>query len=245
MWIRHFVFLIGCFFITSSSFASEKKQDITNQAAYKAFQEIFEKIETDYVEAPNRREMLDAAFAGILSSLDPHSTYLKDEDLDDMMNFAKGEFGGIGVEILPEGNFIKIISPIDDLAAHKAGIQAGDYIIGVNEDSVAVLGHSKAVKNLRGEPGTKVKVTIFREGEAKPRDFELVREIVKLKSVKVKRDNDIAYIRLFTFNENTTIDLKKEMKDALEQSKNPIKGIILDLRNNPGGLWEQIGRAHV
>ncbi|MEY3196787.1 MAG: Carboxyl-terminal protease [Pseudomonadota bacterium] len=239
MWIRHFVFLIGCFFITSSSFASEKKQDITNQAAYKAFQEIFEKIETDYVEAPNRREMLDAAFAGILSSLDPHSTYLKDEDLDDMMNFAKGEFGGIGVEILPEGNFIKIISPIDDLAAHKAGIQAGDYIIGVNEDSVAVLGHSKAVKNLRGEPGTKVKVTIFREGEAKPRDFELVREIVKLKSVKVKRDNDIAYIRLFTFNENTTIDLKKEMKDALEQSKNPIKGIILDLRNNPGGLWEQ------
>ena len=210
-----------------------------NSAEYKEFQRIFEKVQKDYVKEPKKQEMLDAAISGMLSSLDPHSMYFKDEDFDDFVNFAKGEFGGIGVEIIYEGNFIKIISPIDDLAAHKAGIQAGDYIIAVNGESVASTGQNKAIRNLRGDPGTKVKITVFRDGENKPREYELVRELVKLKPVKNNRDGDVAYIRVVTFNEHTTVELTKAMKSVLEKSKNPLKGIILDLRNNPGGILEQ------
>jgi carboxyl-terminal processing protease len=217
--------------------ADDSKQN--NSAEYKEFQRVFEKIQHDYVKVPNKQEMTDAAIAGMLSSLDPHSMYFKDEDFDDFVNQVKGEFGGIGVEIMYEGNFIKIISPIDDLAAYKAGIQAGDYIIAVNGDSVAAIGQNKAVRNLRGDPGTKVKVTIFRDGENKPREFELVRELVQLKPVKSSRDGDIAYIRIVTFNEQTIVELTKAMKSILEKSKNPIKGIILDVRNNPGGILEQ------
>lgn len=225
--------------LTLSSFYSYSDEPIDNKAQYKEFQKVFEKIQRDYVVDPKKQEMLDAALAGMLSSLDPHSMYFKDEDFDDFVNHTKGEFGGIGVEIIYEGNFIKIISPIDDLAAAKAGIQAGDYIIAVNGDSVATIGQNKAIRNLRGEPGTKVKVTIFRDGENKPREFELIRELVKLKPVKSNRDGDIAYLRVVTFNEHTIVELKKAMKTVLEKSKTPIKGIILDVRNNPGGIFEQ------
>lgn len=223
--------------ITPCAYAIDTKPN--NSAEYKEFQRIFEKVQKDYVKEPNKKEMVDAAIAGMLSSLDPHSMYFKDEDFDDFVNFTKGEFGGIGVEIIYEGNFIKIISPIDDLAAHKAGMQAGDYIIAVNGESVASTGQNKAVRNLRGDPGTKVKVTVFRDGENKPREYELVRELVKLKPVKNNRDGDVAYIRIVTFNEHTTVELMKAMKAVLEKSKNPLKGIILDLRNNPGGILEQ------
>ncbi len=230
--------LIACMmFCAPLSYGAEDKPN--NSAEYKEFQRIFEKVQKDYVKEPKKQEMLDAAIAGMLSSLDPHSMYFKDEDFDDFVNQTKGEFGGIGVEITYEGNFIKIISPIDDLAAYKAGIQAGDFIIAVNGDSVATIGQNKAVRNLRGDPGTKVKVTVFRDGENKPREYELVRELVQLKPVKSSRDGDVAYIRVVTFNEQTIVELTKAMKSVLEKSKEPIKGIILDLRNNPGGILEQ------
>lgn len=219
------------------SYATEDKPN--NSMEYKEFHRVFEKIQKDYVKEPNKKEMTDAAIAGMLSSLDPHSMYFKDEDFDDFVNQVKGEFGGIGVEIMYEGSFIKIISPIDDLAAYKAGIQAGDYIIAVNGESVATTGQNKAIRNLRGDPGTKVKITVFRDGENKPREFELVRELVQLKPVKNSRDGDIAYIRIVTFNEQTVVELTKAMKSVLEKSKHPIKGIILDVRNNPGGILEQ------
>ena len=232
------VYMIVC---APLSYALDEKSEHkpNNSAEYKEFQRIFEKVQKDYVKEPKKQEMLDAAISGMLSSLDPHSMYFKDEDFDDFVNFAKGEFGGIGVEIIYEGNFIKIISPIDDLAAYKAGIQAGDYIIAVNGESVAATGQNKAIRNLRGDPGTKVKITVFRDGENKPREYELVRELVKLKPVKNNRDGDIAYIRIVTFNEHTTVELTKAMKSVLEKAKNPLKGIILDLRNNPGGILEQ------
>ena len=230
--------LIACMiFCAPLSYSADDKPN--NSVEYKEFQRVFERIQKDYVKEPNKREMTDAAIAGMLASLDPHSMYFKDEDFDDFVNQTKGEFGGIGVEIMYEGSFIKIISPIDDLAAYKAGIQAGDYIIAVNGDSVATTGQNKAVRNLRGDPGTKVKVTIFRDGENKPREFELVRELVQLKPVKSSRDGDIAYIRIVTFNEQTIVELTKAMKSVLEKSKNPLKGIILDVRNNPGGILEQ------
>ncbi len=232
---RLFLILFWLFLIPS---AYAEKPD--NKAIYQKFQEIFEKTQRDYAEEPDKQKMLDAAIAGMVSSLDPYSNYMKGDELEGFVDWAKGEFGGIGVEIISEGSSaIKIISPIEDLAADKAGIKAGDYIIAVNGQAIANIGHLKAVKTLRGEPGTKVKVTIVREGENKVREFELTRDIVKLKSVKYNRDGDIAYLRITTFNEVVIGDLKKAMKSIIEKSKNPIKGIILDMRNNPGGLLDQ------
>jgi carboxyl-terminal processing protease len=217
---------------------SDNKPD--NKAIYQKFQEIFEKTVKDYAEEPDKQKMLDNAIAGMVSSLDPYSNYMKGDELEGFVEWAKGEFGGIGVEIVFEGaSAIKIISPIDDLAADKAGIKPGDYIIAVNGEAVANIGHMKAVKSLRGEPGTKVKVTIVREGENQVKEYELTRDVVKLKTIKFNRDGDIAYLRIVTFNEVVISELKKAMKVILEKSKTPIKGIILDLRNNPGGLLDQ------
>lgn len=211
-----------------------------NKHLYKKFQTIFEKTQKDYVEEPDKDKMLDEAITGMVSSLDPYSTYMKGEELEGFMEWTKGEFGGIGVEIVYEGAYaIKIISPIDDLAADRAGILAGDHIIAVNGKAIADIGHFKAVKTLRGEPGTKVNVTIVRDGESKVRDFELTREIVKLKAVKNKRDGDVGYIRIATFNDTIMKEFKKAMKSLTEESKSPLKGLILDLRNNPGGLLDQ------
>ncbi|KAJ6644821.1 Carboxy-terminal-processing protease [Pseudolycoriella hygida] len=184
--------------------------------------------------------MTDAAIDGMLSSLDPHSSYFTDEDLEDFLNNTKGEFGGIGVEIICDKGDIKVISPIDDLPAYKAGVKAGDYIVKVNDDFVSNLGCNKALKEIRGEPGTKVKLLIVREGETKPHEIELSREIVTHKPIKARLEKDnIAYIRISAFNEHTISELKKTMKNLQNEGKTEIKGIILDLRNNPGGLLEQ------
>ncbi|MES2215201.1 MAG: S41 family peptidase [Pseudomonadota bacterium] len=210
-----------------------------NQVYYKKFQEVFERLEKEYVTEPDKQKMIDAALNGMLNSLDPHSTYFTPQEFEDMANYTKGEFGGIGVEIVYEGGVIKVISPIDDLPAEKAGIKAGDYIIAINGETVNSLGYNKAVKAMRGEPGTVVKVSVLREGENRAKDYELTRCIVKIKAVKYNLDGDIAYIRLVTFNEHATSELKKAMKTLISEAKKPIKGIILDMRNNPGGLLEQ------
>lgn len=224
--------------ILQTNFTFGYFQKDNNAKYYKTFQEVFEKIERDYVNEPDKQKLLDSALEGMLTSLDPHSTYFTDEDLEDFLNNTKGEFGGIGVEIIYDNGSVKVISPIDDLPAAKAGIAAGDYIVKVDGETVNNLGFNKAVKQMRGAPGTKVKITIVREGENKPLDFELSREIVKIKAIKHVIDNDIAYIRIVTFNENTTAELHKVLK-SLESEKLKTKGIILDLRNNPGGLLEQ------
>jgi len=229
--------LLSICFLSSSIALAEKKDD--NQVYYKKFQEVFEKVDREYVQEPDKQKMLDAALNGMLMSLDPHSMYFTPEEYEDMIAYTKGEFGGIGVEISFEKGAIKIISPIDDLAAYKAGITSGDYIISVNDESVADLGFNKSVKKLRGEPGTKVKISVIRDGENKPRDYELVRELVKIKAVKFSLDGEVAYIRIVTFNEHTTAELKKAMKTIIADSKKPLKGIILDLRNNGGGLFDQ------
>lgn len=235
--MRQYILLLLLILLQPSIILAEKAK---NDALYKKFQTIFEKTQKDYVEEPDKEKMLDEAIAGMVSSLDPYSNYMKSEELESFIDWAKGEFGGIGVEILPEGAYaIKIISPIDDLAADKAGIKAGDHIIAVNGKAIADIGHYKAIKTLRGEPGTKVDVTIVRDGETKVRDFELTREIVKLKAVKYKRDRDIGYIRIATFNDTIIKEFKKAIRALTIASKNPLKGIILDLRNNPGGILEQ------
>ncbi len=237
--------IITIFFIINSicAFAEEEKETenkISNQEAYKQFQDVFERIEKDYVQVPDRQKMIDEAINGMLNSLDPHSSYYTDEDLEDIFTFTKGEFGGIGVEIMYDSGAIKIISPIDDLPAFKAGLKGGDYIVGVNDELVSTLGPNKAIKEMRGTPGTKVKLLIIKEEEAKPQELELTREIVKIKPIKAHLEkNNIAYIRITTFNESTISELKSAVNKLKTESKDDLKGIILDLRNNAGGILDQ------
>ncbi|NDB81837.1 MAG: S41 family peptidase [Alphaproteobacteria bacterium] len=211
----------------------------SNDKYYEKFKLVFEKLEKDYVTEPNKQQLIDYAIEGMLNSIDPHSGYFADESLEYFVSSTKGEFGGIGVEIMYDNNAIKVISPIDDLPSYKAGIKAGDYIVKVNDEIVSNLGFNKALHEIRGTPGTKVKVTIIREGESAPLDFELKREIVKITSVKSMIDDNIAYIRIASFTEKVTEELKKSLQNLISESNGNIKGIILDLRNNPGGLLDQ------
>lgn len=226
--------------ITYAKVAKDTINALPDSAYFKQFQEVFERISTDYVQEPAKQKMTDAGIDGMLSSLDPHSGYFTDEDLEDFLNQTKGEFGGIGVEITYDNGDIKVISPIDDLPAYKAGIKSGDYIVKVNDDFVSVLGFNKAVKEMRGEVGTKVKLLVIPQDESKPKEIELTREIVTIKPIKSHLEkNNIAYIRIVTFNEHTIFELKKALKNLQNESKTGINGIILDVRNNPGGLLDQ------
>ncbi|MFY9589400.1 S41 family peptidase [Rickettsia endosymbiont of Halotydeus destructor] len=233
------------FFIANitSAFAEEEeevKNIITDQEGYKQFQEVFELVDKDYVQVPDKQKMIDEAINGMLSSLDPHSNYFTGEDLEDILTFTEGEFGGIGVEIMYDNGAIKVISPIDDLPAYKAGIKAGDYIVGVNDELVSSLGFNKAVKTMRGPSGSKVKLLVIKEEEPKPQEIEITREIVKIKPVKAHLEkSNIAYIRITTFNKLTISELKDAVKRLKTESKDNIQGIILDLRNNAGGILEQ------
>ncbi|XVN43622.1 MAG: S41 family peptidase [Candidatus Rickettsia vulgarisii] len=229
--------------ISNVSYAKEIKDNtntLPDSTYFKQFQEVFERISKDYVQEPEKQKMTDAGIDGMLSSLDPHSGYFTDEDLKDFLDQTKGEFGGIGVEITYDNGDIKVVSPIDDLPAYKAGIKSGDYIVKVNDDFVSVLGFNKAVKEMRGEPGTKVKLLVIKQDESKPKEIELTREIVTIKPVKSHLEkNNIAYFRIVSFNEHTISELKKSLKNLQNESKTGINGIILDLRNNPGGLLDQ------
>nr|WP_253308144.1 S41 family peptidase [Rickettsia endosymbiont of Ceutorhynchus assimilis] len=244
MYLRLILLLL---FITNFtiSFAEEKEEEevkntISDQECYKQFQEVFERVNKDYVQVPDKQKMIDEAINGMLNSLDPHSSYFTGEDLEDILTFTEGEFGGIGVEIMYDSGAIKVISPIDDLPAYKAGIKAGDYIVGVNDELVSSLGPNKAVKEMRGAPGTKVKLLVVKEDEAKPQEIEITREIVKIKPVKAHLEKgNIAYIRISTFNKLTISELKDAVKKLKTENKNNIQGIILDLRNNGGGILEQ------
>ncbi|RYE05992.1 MAG: PDZ domain-containing protein [Rickettsiaceae bacterium] len=234
----YLITFLSILFVTNLTSADEQN----DQVYLKQFQEAFERVKKDYVQAPDRQKMVDGAINGMLSALDPHSSYFVDEDLEDFISHTKGQFGGIGVEVIFENGAVKIISPIDDLPAYRAGMEAGDYIVGVNDELVSNLGYNKAVKEMRGAAGTKVKLLVIRETENKPKEIELTREIVTIKPVKtILEDGDIAYVRIATFNEHTMNELDKSIKKLQDETKNNagIKGIILDLRNNPGGLLDQ------
>lgn len=213
---------------------------------YKQFQDVFQRIEKDYMQVPNRQEMTDEAINGMLRSLDPYSGYFTDDDLDFFITQTDGEFGGIGVEIIFDSGAVKVITPIDDLPAHKAGIRSGDYIIGVNGQLVSNIGFNKAVKEMRGEPGSKLNLLVVKSEENVTKELELTREIVKIKPIKFDIEEDasggIGYIRIVAFNNLTTSELKKavgEIEKNLQKKKKTLNGLILDVRNNPGGLLDQ------
>jgi len=202
------------------------------------FSEVLEKINNEYVDEVNQSEIMDSAINGLLQSLDPYSAYMDPEIFKEMQTETKGEFGGLGIEVSMEAGVVKVISPIDDTPASKAGIKSGDYIVKV--DGIQIQGKTlmEAVNIMRGPVGTNVDITIRRKGLKKAKNFTIKREIIEIQSVVSKFiDNKVGYLRLRAFNENSSNQLKKEIK-KLEKEKNLV-GYIFDLRNNPGGLLSQ------
>lgn len=202
--------------------------------------EILARVKKDYVDEKTDKELSESAASGILSSLDPHSSYMTPEDLKEMQVQTKGEFGGLGIEITIDLSVIKIIAAIEDTPAFRAGIKSGDYITKVNGKSIVGLSITEVVKKLRGKPGTKVNVTIIRKGEKKPIEKTITRKIIKVKAVRSAKFKDVAYVKINTFSQQAQSGLVKELKKLKKKiGAENMKGVVLDLRGNPGGLLDQ------
>ena len=202
------------------------------------FGEVLDKINKEYVEEINQSDVMDAAINGVLQSLDPYSGYMSPEILKEMQTETKGEFGGLGIEVGMEAGVVKVISPLDNSPAEKVGVKAGDYIVKINNTQVQGKSLAEAVELMRGPVGTDINITVRRRGEKKALNFKITREIIEIKSVKSNIiDDEVGYIRLTSFNENSSDQIKKNIKN-FKKEKN-IKKFILDLRNNPGGLLTQ------
>ncbi len=202
------------------------------------FSEVLEKVKKEYVDEIDQSEIMDAAINGLLQSLDSYSAYMSPEIFQNMQTDTKGEFGGLGIEVSMESGLVKVISPIDGTPASRAGVKAGDFIIQIDGEQVQGKTLMEAVKSMRGEVGSSIELTILRKGLKKPIKFKIVREIIEVQSVVAELKNDeVGYLRLRSFNENSSDQLKKEITKLEKNEK--IKGYILDLRNNPGGLLSQ------
>lgn len=203
----------------------------------RAFSEIFGRIKNNYVEPVEDKELLQNAIRGMLSGLDPHSTYLDLEDFKQLREGTSGEFGGLGIEVTMEDGFVRIVSPIDDTPAAKAGLQAGDLIIRLDDTPVKGMVLSDAVDIMRGKPGTDLKLTIIRDGEDKPLKVTLTRAVIKVKSVKHKTlEPGYGYVRISTFQQRTGENLNDAVAQLKKDNNGSLNGLVLDLRNNPGGL---------
>ena len=228
------ILLIFWLIFTQDAYSSEKniydKIDL--------FGEVLEKINNEYVDEINQAESMDSAIDGLLQSLDPYSSYMSPEIFNEMQTETSGEFGGLGIEVSMESGVVKVISPIDDTPASRAGIKAGDYIVKINELQVQGKSLSEAVDLMRGPVGSGIELTIRRRGEKKALTFNIIREVIEIRSVKTSLlEKNIGYIRLTSFNENSSNQIKEEIK-KFKKNKD-VKAYILDLRNNPGGLLSQ------
>ena len=202
------------------------------------FGEVLEKINDEYVDEVDQSKSMDSAINGLLQSLDPYSAYMTPESLESMQTETSGEFGGLGIEVGMEAGVVKVISPIDDTPASKAGLKAGDYIVKINNTQVQGKSLMEAVELMRGPVGSSIEITVRRRGEKKALIFNITREIIEVQSVKFELlENNIGYIRLTSFNENSSSQVKEKIKKLNNNKK--LKGYILDLRNNPGGLLSQ------
>jgi len=230
------VFILLISFNFSSEVYSQNTETLYDKIDL--FSEVLEKIENDYVEEIDKSKAMDAAINGVLQSLDPYSSYMSPEIFEESTTETSGEFGGLGIEVSMESGVVKVITPIDDTPAAKAGVKAGDYIVRIDGKQVQGKTLMEAVNLMRGPIGTSIEITIRRKGLPKAKIIKIVREIIEIKSVVAKQiDNKVGYLRLRAFNENSSEQLKKEIS-KIEKNKKMI-GYILDLRNNPGGLLSQ------
>lgn len=203
----------------------------------RTFTEIFAKIKNDYVEPIEDKALLENAIRGMLAGLDPHSAYLVPDDYKELQAGTSGEFGGLGIEVGMEDGFVKVISPIDDTPADRAGVKAGDLVIRLDDTPVKGMALSDAVKIMRGKPGTDIVLTIVREGEDKPLNITITRDVIRVTSVKSNLlDPGYGYVRISQFQSRTGDNLREALEKMEEESGGPLKGLVLDLRNNPGGV---------
>jgi len=241
-----FVSTLGAMAFVATTFAwaptagavDAKKNDDDTYRLLSLFGDVFERVRAEYVEPPSEEEMIEAAITGMLASLDPHSSYLNPKNFKDMQVNTRGEFGGLGIQVTMEEGFVKVISPIDDTPAYRAGIESGDIITHLDGESVQGLTLNEAVERMRGKVGSDIKITIVREGR-EPFDVTLTRSVIKITSVRSRVEGDIGYVRITSFNEQTDSNLKRAIEKIKDEVGDKFQGLVLDLRNNPGGLLDQ------
>ncbi len=225
-------------FVTFGSSAKAAAADTYRQL--NLFGDVFERVRADYVEKPDDSKLIESAINGMLAGLDPHSSYMEPKSYRDMQVQTRGEFGGLGIEVTMEDGLIKVVAPIDDTPAAKAGVMANDIITHLDDDAVQGLTLNQAVEKMRGPVNTKIKLKIMRKGQDKPTEVSITRDIIRVRAVRSRVEDDIGYIRISQFNEQTTENLKKAISDLSTQiPADKLKGFVVDLRNNPGGLLDQ------
>src|SRR6476469_8665581 len=221
---------------------SQSEASAANTEIYKQldlFGEVLERVRSDYVEKPDDDKLIEAAINGMLMALDPHSSYLNPKQFSDMQVQTKGEFGGIGLEVTMENGLIKVVSPIEDTPAAKAGLQSGDLITALDKEQIQGLTLPEAVEKMRGPVNSPITLTIVRKGVDDPFDVKVTRDVIHINPVKYNAEGDVGYIRVTTFNEQTTANLQKAIEDLKKEIGPKLKGFVIDLRNNPGGLLDQ------
>lgn len=236
--------MLGVFMGICGSVVAEKdKNDVALENEVlpfedlRTFTEIFGRIKRDYVEPVSDKKLLEDAIRGMLSGLDPHSAYLISEEYQELKEGTTGQFGGLGIEVTMENGFIKVVSPIDDTPAQKAGIKTGDLIVRLDDEPVKGMSLADAVKKMRGEPGSKIELTVVREGAEAPLKLTLVRAVIKVQSVKSRLlEKNYGYLRISSFQSGTGESLKEALANLKKENNGHLKGLVLDLRNNPGGV---------
>jgi len=229
---------VGILFVFCPFDIFSQENDSATYRQLNLFGEVFERVRVDYVEKVSDAKLIESAINGMLTSLDPHSSFLNEKNFRDMQAQTKGEFGGLGIEVTMESGLVMVVSPIDDTPAFRAGIKTGDLISQLDGEPVLGLTLAEAVDRMRGRVGTDIKLTIRRENQ-EPFDVTITRAIIRIQSVRSRIEKDIGYVRITTFNEQANNGLKKAMKEFKEELGGKLKGIVLDLRNNPGGLLDQ------
>ncbi len=230
--------VIGLLFVFCPGDLPAQENDSETYRQLNLFGEVFERVRANYVKEVSDGELVESAINGMLTSLDPHSSFLNEKNFRDMQVQTKGEFGGLGIEVTMDGGLVKVVSPIDDTPAFRAGIKSGDLIFQLNDEPVMGLTLAEAVDRMRGRVGTDIKLMIRREGKD-PFDVTITRAIIRIQSVRSHLEKDIGYVRITTFNEQAADGLKKAMKGFKDELGGKLKGVVLDLRNNPGGLLDQ------
>ena len=227
---------------TMVTLARSQQASAANSEIYRQldlFGEVLERVRSDYVEKPDDSKLIEAAINGMLMALDPHSSYLNPKHFRDMQVQTRGEFGGLGLEVTMENGVVKVVAPIDDTPASKAGIMSGDLITALDKEQLQGLTLQEAVEKMRGPVNAPITLTIVRKGVDDPFDVKMIRDVIHIKPVKYNTEDDVGYIHITSFNEQTTADLQKAVKDLKKEIGPKLKGYIIDLRNNPGGLLDQ------
>jgi len=228
---------------TTVSLAKSQSTSVVNSDIYRQlnlFGEVLERVRSDYVEKPDDSKLIEAAINGMLTALDPHSAYMNPKSLRDMLTQTRGEFGGLGIEVTMENGVVKVVSPIEDTPAAKAGLMSGDLITALDKEQIQGLTLQEAVEKMRGPVNSPITLTIVRKGVEDPFDVKVTRDVIHINPVKYNAEgDDVGYIRITTFNEQTTANLQKALDDLKKQLGPKLKGYVIDLRNNPGGLLDQ------